>query len=254
MLPSNRSVKQAWLWALGVNIVVFGVLWFVLVRIPLPTQAKSPESSGGTVSVNEQDPGGSFGEMTKLFGDEATVEGETPPEPGPAATEPVAEEPQSETASMTSPPETAPESESAWIDEFYLGPDPAISFAPRLNPDGTPRSLPSDLDWYKGPAYDDDSTRLSEENINIPVPDLNFSKNDLPESYRNYNHNLTLRVRLDSRGHVQGEPEIIESSGYPAVDRITIDKIKNDVNFPPATRKDNGEPVPVVLYLPVMWN
>ncbi|HDS30039.1 MAG TPA: hypothetical protein ENN67_03255 [Firmicutes bacterium] len=263
MLPSNRTVKQAWIWALGINIVVFAILWVVLVRMPLPTKATTPDRDSGSAISDQSDPGGTFGQISRLVGDDSANNGDDSddgsdvvpdeiPEPDtpPVQPEPVSAEPVSTTPDA---PSTTPAPER-WINEFYVGPDPALSFATRLNPDGSPRPHPSNLDWYKGPAYDDESTRLSRDDINIPVPDLFFAKKDLPNEYRQYNHTLTLRVRLDSRGRIQGEPEIVESSGYPTVDRITIDKIKNEVSFAPATRKDNGQPVPVVLPLLVFWN
>ena len=225
METTDRKAGQAWLWAAAINLVVFILLWFAFAKIPAP----------GTrvVAAPEAGPGNTFGQMTHLMGNEST------PVPEPVIS-PVRE--------------PSAQSEGQWVDEFYLDRGPAVSFAPRLNADGTPRAIPNDQEWVKSPTYEDEGAALSAEDINMPqMNPSTFSKADLPAEFRNANYQLTVRVRIDARGRVVGRPSVIRGSSNPVVDQATIDKIMNEVTFTPGTRKDNGQPVACQTDIPIFW-
>ncbi len=239
MRPSPRNTKQAWIWATGVNLVVFVLLWIWLTQLPLPTEATPQPLDSTDTPVDDQGAGGAFGQMTHLVGDSPTAEDEGlngGPEDESADSSPVPGEP------------------AEWINEFYLDRGPVLSFSPRLNPDGSPRPHPTDLDWFKGPTYEDNDSIIDTENLKLPeMSPQTFSKLDLPEELRELNFHLTVHIRLDSRGRVQGIPQIIHGSGSRIVDQITISKIMTEVSFTPATRKDTGEPVSVLIPQPIFW-
>ena len=231
---THRNRAQAWIWAIAINIVVFVFAWVALARIPAPQKstnvAQADGASGG--------PGETFGQMTHLMGDSSTSETEPLPPTGEGA-----------------PAETgAGTGAQTRIGEFYLDRGPALSFAPRLNPDGTPRPHPTNLDRVKAPTYEDQDVAYSSENCNPPImsPDY-FSKLDLPDELRDLNFDLTVRIDLDARGHVLGRPQIIQGSGHPLVDRLTIDKIMNEARFTPATRMDTGEPIRSTTNFTIWW-
>ncbi len=254
MIQSQKTVKQAWMWAIAINVVIFAILWIVLARMPLSSRAVVQEPD----TPSEQDPGDTFGHMDRLIGSESVAEDEgiqvpdeIEVETGDEAAVPVETEIPVE---IDVPVENViPEVRDQWIDEFYLSADPALSFAPRLNEDGTPRSHPTDLPWFKGPEYGDAGGAIDVANLNVP-PAISWSKDDLPDEMSDHNYELSVRIVLDTRGRLTSEPMIVRSSQSHEVDRITIDRIVDEQTFAPVTRKDTGQPVAVTLNLPVFWN
>ena len=257
MVQTSRNQRQAWSWAIIVNLIVFGVLWVMLLRMPEPIRATTePSGRPGEPGSTETSPGGAFGQMTHLMGEGSTAEGEglgvSSEQPQVPVNQPETPLPPAEPAEAG---ETAPSRGTGqWVDEFYLDQGPALSFAPRLNPDGTPRGHPQKPDRVKAPTYEDFDTNLDVSMFNLPEMTPNeFSKYDLPEELRDFNFDLAVRINLDRRGRVQGRPQIVRSSGSRLVDQATIDKIINDARFTPATRKGTGEPVPCTLNWPIFW-
>jgi hypothetical protein len=231
---TDRKTGQVWLWAAIINLMVFVLLWIGFLKIPAPATSGHNQIASG----NEQGAGNTFGQMTHLVGNESIAGNEPVVQPG-----------------TEMPPLSNESQPGQWINEFYLDRGPAISFAPRLNPDGSPRSLPDNQEWVKSPTYENQETTLSAEDLNPAVMNPPFfSKSDLPVEFRNFNYQLTVRVRLDARGRVVGRPNIVRGSSNPVVDQATIDKIMNEVTFTPATRKDTGQPVPSEPEIPVFWN
>jgi len=231
MQATEKKSGQAWTWAIGINLVVFVLLWVAFARIPSPAQP---------AQVAETPPGDTFGQMTHLMGSPSTAGSEIPGGSG----------------QQTPPPTQASgQTSNQWIDEFYLDQGPAISFAPRLNADGTPRSIPGNQEIYKSPTYEDQNPHIPVEDTNPPrmTPQF-FSKAELPPELRGYNYQMTVRATIDARGQVRGTPQVSQSSTNPLVDQITIKKIMNDVSFTPATRKDNNQPILVTYDIPVYWN
>jgi len=225
MQATGKNGLQAWIWAIVINLLVFALIWFAFLKIPISgTVADQPD----TPPVG---PGSTFGQMTHLISVEESVVADDLPV----------------TTAQT-------EIEFQWISEFYLDRGPALSYAPRLNSDGSARPHPPDQDWAKSPTYEDDDTQLTADDINYPVvtPQY-FSKRDLPAEFRDLNFDLTVSIHLDTRGHVIGVPEIIRGSGHRVVDEITVDKIMNEATFTPATRKDTGQPVRVRIPFPIWW-
>jgi len=236
---SHRNRIQAWGWAAAITAVIFVIVWVGLSRIPVPTRTTAAADSGRST---ETGPGGAFGEMTRLVGDTSIAEDESLPAPV-------------ELPEGVNPAQTVVTQEpEAWISEFYLDRGPALSFAPRLNPDGTPRSHPSNLDRVKAPTYEDSDTGVSPENVDWPImtPQY-FSKTDLPEELRDLNFSVTVRLSIDARGRVLGVPQIVRSSGHTLVDQLTIQKIMNEASFTPGTRKDTGEPIMTQPDYTIYW-
>jgi hypothetical protein len=229
---TDKRIGPAWIWAIGINLVAFVLIGVALAKIPAP-QAHQAAGTNAT-----QAPGATFGQMTQLIGGQ-------PAQPANAAQQP---------STLQTPPTGVGQASNQWIDEFYLDRGPAISFAPRLNPDGTPRSLPTDQTMFKSPTYEDQATTISLEDINYPTMNPpTFHKSELPPELRNFTYTLTVRVSLDARGR-PGKPEILTSSGNPYVDQFILQKIAHSVTFTPATRKDNGQPVPTTADFPIFWN
>jgi hypothetical protein len=226
MQSKESRTGQAWLWAAGINLVVFGFLWMIFLRVPAPSTAAGGGDDQVAMSAGA---GETFGQMTHLVGQSPGWNG-------------------SGIQTSDGNPQEGPlvqNRSEVWIDEFYLDRGPAISFAPRLNPDGTPRSIPSDQQFTKGPTYEDQDTLISSEDINFAQMNPSFfPKSDLPEEFRQYNYRLSVQVEIDASGHVVGTPVIVRSSSNPVVDQLTIDKIMHEATFTPATRKDNRRPVP----------
>jgi len=239
MAGNQRHTTRAWGWAVAANVVIFAILWILLSNIDAPEirSADTDNGSGsGSSSTGITDPGAAFGQLDQSVGDRSTSNGEPSVE---NATE-------DETYIM--------ETGHDWTDEFYLDSGPPLSFAPRLNEDGTPRPHINEEGLYKSPTYEDEAATYNAEDLIPPImtPDV-FSRLDLPEEFREMNLSLTVKVRLDARGNVRGTPEIIRSSGQPVVDQITVNKILNEVNFTPAERQDTGQPVPVYTQLWIRW-
>jgi len=233
----ERKTGQSWAWAIGINLVVFLLLWGALIRIPPPSQAapktaKQPKDAG-TIDTG---PGNTFGQITQHTGSASTAGG-------------------GGDNALQNTSATGSGQAGQWINEFYLDLGPAISFAPRLNPDGTPRSLPGNQEFTKAPTYEDEDKTLTPENTNPPKmnPKM-FSKAELPEELRKYTYQLTVQVQIDARGKVEGRPVILKGSNIPMVDQLTIKKIMNDVKFTPASRKDTGQPVRAKVEIPIFWN
>lgn len=249
---TQRNRAQAWIWAFCINIVVFGFAWVALARLPDPAERVQV----GQLDEERGGPGGTFGQMTHLMGDSSVSEPEPvieDDEEGAPGSIPLPEP--DERPEGIDPGETiVTEEPEEWIREFYLDRGPALSFAPRLNPDGTPRPHPTDLDRIKAPTYEDQDLNYSSENCEPPImsPDY-FSKFDLPDELRDLNFDLTVRIRLDARGRILGRPQIIRSSGHPLVDNLTIEKIMEEADFTPATRRDTGEPVPSTTNFTIWW-
>jgi outer membrane biosynthesis protein TonB len=262
---TQRNRTQAWIWAICINIIVFAFAWVALARLP------EPSANAARIAEEPEGPGGAFSQMTHHMGDSSVSETEPLPaepvegaqtEAPEEANEPEETEPgaiplpvTNELPQGVNPSETVVSEEpEEWISEFYLDRGPALSFAPRLNPDGTVRPHPTDLDRVKAPTYEDQELNYSSENCDPPImsPDY-FSKLDLPDELRDLNFDLTVRIRLDARGRILGRPQIIRSSGSPLVDRLTLEKITNEAGFTPATRRDTGQPVPSTTIFPIWW-
>jgi outer membrane biosynthesis protein TonB len=262
---TQRNRTQAWIWAICINIIVFAFAWVALARLP------EPSANAERIAEEPEGPGGAFSQMTHHMGDSSVSETEPLPaepvegaqtEAPEEANEPQETEPgaiplpvTNELPQGVNPSETVVSEEpEEWISEFYLDRGPALSFAPRLNPDGTVRPHPTDLDRVKAPTYEDQELNYSSENCDPPImsPDY-FSKLDLPDELRDLNFDLTVRIRLDARGRILGRPQIIRSSGSPLVDRLTLEKITNEAGFTPATRRDTGQPVPSTTIFPIWW-
>jgi len=127
-----------------------------------------------------------------------------------------------------------------------------------LNDDGTPRSHPSDLEWAKSPTYEEEnSLTITSEDYNPPtMTPPEFSILDLPEEYHEIEDDITLyvTVHLDARGNLLGPPVVSDGSGNRLVDELTVEKLMTDVTFTPATRKDNGQPIPMRTILLIVWD
>jgi len=254
MISGEGSIRRSWIWAIGINLVFFTVLGIFLTRLPEPkiSLVKNPAD----IPPGQQaptGPGGTFGQMTHLIGDMSTSNGEGIS----GTTTPI----QNENETQSNLPNNAQIAESAqkqandqWVTEFYLDKGPPISFAVRLNPDGTPRPHPTEPERMKAPTYESPDSTVTTDDINLPVMNPQFfSKRDLPDEFRSSNLELTVRIRLDRRGRVQGTPKIIKGSGSTTVDTITLTKITDEVTFTPATRKSTGEPIEVTLDWPIYW-
>ncbi len=238
METQQKNGIQAWGWAIAINLVVFAILWFGLGSILNANQ-------GGTratepVEDEPSGPGETFGQMTRLIGD--------------------SDDPANVSVQETEPGVTTAELDEAgesvqWVSEFYLDVGPAISFSPRLNEDGTPRSHPADLEWEKSPTYEEENLRLTADEYNPPtMSPPEFSILDLPEEYRDMDDiSLYVWVNLDARGNLLRPPFVHISSGHPIVDEMTIEKIQTDVTFTQATRKDNGQPTPMETIMLIVW-
>ncbi len=233
MENKQNNGSKAWGWAIGINLVVFIILWFVFIRIPVPVHSEQDPP-------DEPGPGGTFGQLTHLVGDSTD---------------------QSTSAEDDIPAETVPidtdedEQPGKWLfHEFYLDRGPIVSFAPRLNPDGSLRQHPASDNRVKAPTYEDEDATFNSEDFYPPLMSPQFfSKLDLPEEYRELDFDLTVMIHVDARGRVLGVPEIIRSSGHHAVDEIVIQKIMHDVTFTPATHKETGEPRTVYVPQPIFF-
>ena len=237
----NRTTST--IWAVGINVVVFAILWYAFQAIPTPARTEPVVADSG--------PGGTFGQYTHLIGDDTADNTQPDEEISVAETE----------GDVTGDTEVTEDVETSdqppdivWIDEFYLDRGPALSFSPRLNPDGTFQAHPYNPDREKAPTYQDQQRQYSPDELNWPVMTPGrFSKLDLPEELRGYNLMLTVQIHLDARGNLLGEPVIVRGSGHPLVDQLTIEKIKNEATFTHASLISTGEPVPLEFPLPVFW-
>jgi len=231
MDTTEKSGLRAWCWAIVINLVVFVVLWAVLGKIPAPARSQ------------ETGPGGTFGQVTQLVDN-----------PQPPLTTSTFDQP--DIGASTASPDigTVALPDGRWFGEFYLDRGPLLSFAPRLNSDGTPREHPVVEGRVKAPTYEDEETVFNNDDYYPPVmtPQF-FSKLDLPEEYRDLEFNMTVKVHIDARGRVLGVPQIIKGSGHMRVDEIVVNKMMHEVTFSPATRKDTGEPVSVFANQPIFF-
>ena len=90
---------------------------------------------------------------------------------------------------------------------------------------------------------------MNPDDYNLPTMEQDeLEKSDLPQEIRNFNFSLVVEFNLDARGR-PSNPKILTSSGNPTVDQITVQEIMR-YNFMPATRKDNGQPVAILMF----WN
>lgn len=237
----KKTNNQIWIIAAGINLVIFLLLWLAFLRIPAPSKPSKPEKPSNITPIGSVNPslGNSFGQNPNIADTSSvpSIEGSIFPD-----------------KNLTDL-NTSSKSPDTWVNEFYLDKTPVLSFAPRLNPDGSPKSLQSDSSYSKAPSFEDQDTILTSENTNPPSMNPPFlSKKDLPKELRDFNYNLTVRINLDARGRVLGKPIIIKSSGNPTIDQLTIDKIMTEVKFSPATAKETGKPVPTQWDLPIFWD
>lgn len=279
MVQSDNKKIANYVWAVGINLVVFAFIWYALGTIPMPAKPDddTPPLNGDGTAIADTGPGETFGQLTHLVGNDS-IEGDLSTDEGesietPAVEEPVTEEEPVETVEESPEPvETVEEPVQAveepvippdeldqpaaeiWIDEFFLDRGPALSFAPRLNPDGTPRPHPFNPDREKAPTYEDQQAQYAPGELNWPVmTPNNFPKQDLPEELREYNLVLTVQVHIDGRGKLLSDPVLVQGSGHPIVDELTLDKIKNQVSFTNASVIATGEPVPLKFVVTVFW-
>lgn len=293
MVHSDNKKITNYVWAFGINLVVFVIIWYAFGTIPMPAKPDdgTPPLNGEGIPIADTGPGETFGQVTHLVGDSpdanGSIEGDpsidegepietSAPEEPVTEEEPITEEEPLEVVEESPEPveavEESPEPLEAveepvtppdepdqhptevWIDEFYLDRGPALSFAPRLNPDGTPRPHPFNPDRDKAPTYEDQQTHYAPGELNWPVmtPD-NFPKQDLPEELREFNLVLTVQVHIDGRGKLLSDPVLVQGSGHPIVDELTLDKIKNQVSFTNASVIATGEPVPLKFVVTVFW-
>lgn len=292
MVHSDNKKITNYVWAVGINLVVFVIIWYAFGTIPMPAKPDDeiPPLNGDSTAIADTGPGETFGQLTHLVGngsiegDLSTDEGESIETPSPK--EPVTEEepveiveespePVEAVEESPEPVEAIEESEEPveaveepvissgdlnqpaaeiWINEFFLDRGPALSFAPRLNPDGTPRPHPFNPDREKAPTYEDQQAQYAPGELNWPVMTPgNFPKQDLPEELREYNLVLTVQVHIDGRGKLLSDPVLVQGSGHPIVDELTLDKIKNQVSFSNASVIASGEPVPLKFVVTVFW-
>jgi hypothetical protein len=254
MYKREKTRTTSFVWAAGINIVVFVLLWYVFGAIPMPAKPMPASTSN--------EPGETFGQYTHLIGDQTTDSNVIPEQTTVVA--PAPDDTGLETSS-TVQPDTSTISTAdvetvtgipseVWIDEFYLDRGPALSFSPRLNSDGTLRAHPYNPDRIKAPTYEDQRTHFTSDEIILPVmTPARFSKLDLPEELRDFNLVLTVRVNLDARGNLLSDPVIVRSSGHPLVDQMTIEKIKNEASFTNASLIATGEPISLQFHLTVFW-
>ncbi|HEX9745289.1 MAG TPA: hypothetical protein VGB30_07665 [bacterium] len=244
MKDSSSKSGTAWLWAVVINGVVFTLLWFVLQTYS--GSIASADKNGIDIASNTT-PGGGFGQITRIVGDESTYEGDN------AVNIPAVENPS--TSDQGSGPSGS--SDPVWIDEFYLDLGPALSFSPRVNDDGSPRSHPSDQVYFKSPTYEDLGRYVDVSEINVPVMNPQFfSKRELPEEFRERNiGSMSVSIQIDARGRVVGVPRIVDGSGFPYVDQFVVNKLVDpkQVTFTPATRIDTREPVRSNIVWPIFW-
>lgn len=253
----NRNIST--IWAVGINLIVFVVLWYAFGTIPMPAQ-DGPDPVE-VAETGDTGPGETFGQYTHLIGDGPDETSTASVETSVADTESYTippEQPVSVSSGDVEPlaenPPEEHEPAGVWIDEFYLDRGPALSFSPRLTPEGTFREHPYNPDRYKAPTYEDQVNQYPPEEINWPVmTPARFSKLDLPEELRDFNLILTVRIHLDARGNLLNDPVIVQESGHPLVDQITIDKIKNEASFTNASLIDTGEPISLEFHLTVFW-
>ncbi|MCX6646040.1 MAG: hypothetical protein NTY09_06755 [bacterium] len=264
MANREKSRTTSTIWAIGINLVVFAILWYVFGAIPAPARTIP------IPVIADNGPGESFGQYTHLIGDApvdstAGVEGISAVQPEgnisansdtdipPDVADVIPPAAMNDIPPTTGPPELV--TPGVWIDEFYLDRGPGLSLSPRLNPDGTFREHPYNSEREKAPTYEDQRTQFPPEELNWPVmtPER-FSKLDLPEELRDYNLVLTVQVHLDARGNLLSEPVIVRSSGYPLVDQLTIQKIKDEASFTNASLIATGEPVSLQFHLTVFWD
>lgn len=230
---------QIWGIAIVINVIVFTVLWFMIQAAGATRVART--NPPVQYNPNNTTAGGSFGQITRIVGDSSVADVESDVN-GALADDAIP---------------VQPSTPQAWVGEFYLDRGPALSFAPRVNSDGSPRTHPSSVGYFKAPTYEGTDNTLKPEDINSPVMSPpRFSKRDLPEEYRGHEIDMTVRIHIDARGRVLGMPVVVKSSGSQYIDRFVVNRIMDPefVTFTPATRKDTGEPVPSQPYFPIFWD
>jgi len=268
----NRGF-QAWIWAIVINAIIFGVFQFVV--LGSVTKADNRRDINDTIADtqtgSESGPGGTFGQLTHIIGDSGTPdEGSNESEAGSEETTapddaaadmgetewqiPEVGDETDTVATVTDIGEPVLEEQTWFHNEFYLDRGEIISLAPRLNPDGSLMKQTVRDGRPKAPVYENiEETFNSEDYVPPRMTPSFFPRADLPDEYRDMDFDIRLRIHLDSRGRVLGTPEIIKGSGYADIDNYVVDKILNDVTFEPARRKDTGEPATVEVVQPIFF-
>ena len=268
----NRGF-QAWIWAIVINAIIFGVFQFVVLGAVTKADDKTDgrDRTAVTSTDTESGPGGTFGQLTHIIGDSTTPDaGSDTPEPGPEETAapddtassagetewqvPEVGDETDTTATVTNIGEPVLEEQTWFHNEFYLDRGELISLAPRLNPDGSLMKQTVRDGRPKAPVYENvEETFNSEDYVPPLMTPSFFPRADLPDEYRDMDFDIRLRIHLDSRGRVLGTPEIIKGSGIASIDNYVMNKILNDVTFEPARRKDTGEPATVEVVQPIFF-
>jgi len=276
----QNRIYQAWIWAIVINAIIFGALQVFLMKTVTKADVEpEPPVTIAEVPVDDTGPGGTFGQITHLIDDTSTpgdisdasegdieepvvVEETEIPEEDTPVEEPVDEDdtweiPEAEDTSgvtVTGVDEPVVEEQTWHHHEFYLDRGELISFAPRLNEDGSLRAQTTRDGRPKAPTYEDLDETFDADDLTPPKMEPEyFSSADLPEEYRDLDFDIRLRIHVNSRGRVLGTPEIIRGSGYDDIDRYVINKILNDVTFQPARQKDTGEPKTVWVVQPIFF-
>ena len=291
MSNSQNRGYQAWIWAIIINAALFGLVYVFVVKPIIAADTNPDNEIIADLPADDTGPGETFGQLTHLVDDttphdestaaEPDIDESTAAEPDieeittpgediavespPVEETPVIEDsgsweiPEDPDTPLTDPaaPETVERIEEGqrWYhNEFYLDRGELISFAPRLNTDGTLREQETVNGRPKAPTYEDvDETFDSDDHIPPGMEPSSFSSAELPDEYQDIEFDIRVRIHLDARGRVLGTPEFVRSSGYADVDRWVMYKILNDVSFEPARRKDTGEPKTVWVVQPIFF-
>ncbi len=253
---SRDNSPKAWGWAFALNLVIFSLIWFGITRMPAPVQSEinqgtTPDDLPVSIAQTPDLP------VSVIDPEDISSQPEdiaAPPTDSPLSVlDPDILEVDPGEDSEPSAIEPA-EQPGQWIDEFYLDRGPVISLAPRVNPDGSPRTHPLVDDRPKAPTYEDRDDVFNIDEYTLPKmnPQV-FSRMDLPEEYREMDFDITVRLHIDARGRLLGTPEFKRRSGIRAVDNLVIEKLMNEVTFEASRHKVTGTPITVYIRQPIFF-
>jgi hypothetical protein len=90
------------------------------------------------------------------------------------------------------------------------------------------------------------------ENYDLPEFKNIFNSDFLPAGYRGSEYIVTVKLDIGANGVLNGEPEIVVSSGQEIVDDETITRLKK-LKFTPAMNTSTGEAIGAVVTTRIFW-
>jgi TonB family protein len=133
--------------------------------------------------------------------------------------------------------------------DFEPTPDEPPEAEESTAPVPEPLDIQPPADFVSGTSPEE----LYEDEFEFPRFKQVFDSYLLPAPYRGNKYVVTVRLEIDTAGHLISEPLIVVSSGEKVVDQETVDRLKR-IRFTPLRHTVTGQPIPTILTTKIFWD